>query len=114
MAFVAARDRRRRRHHHLEHCVPMGGKIVRIIGIVWARFKIGMMNLGYNIRRLVQLARWRPRPLECSSLGVSVVHAVELHDIQPHDPIGNVANDLLFSRRTMPHDVISVEAVVLA
>ena len=64
MAFVAARDRRRRRHHHLEHCVPMGGKIVRIIGIVWARFKIGMMNLGYNIRRLVQLARWRPRPLE--------------------------------------------------
>src|ERR1700745_3403182 len=33
----------------------MGGKIVRTIGIVRARFKIGMMNLGYNIRRLVQL-----------------------------------------------------------
>jgi IS5 family transposase len=30
----------------------MGGKIVRTIGIVRARFKIGMMNLGYNIRRL--------------------------------------------------------------
>ena len=29
----------------------MGGKIVRTIGIVRARFKIGMMNLGYNIRR---------------------------------------------------------------
>ena len=35
----------------------MGGKIVRTIGIVRARFKIGMMNLGYNIRRLVQLER---------------------------------------------------------
>jgi len=33
----------------------MGGKIVRTIGIARARFKIGMMNLGYNIRRLVQL-----------------------------------------------------------
>jgi hypothetical protein len=30
----------------------MGGKIVRTIGIVRARFKIGMLNLGYNIRRL--------------------------------------------------------------
>src|SRR5947207_791997 len=35
----------------------MGGKIVRTIGIARARFKIGMMNLGYNIRRLVQLER---------------------------------------------------------
>src|SRR3981189_746042 len=33
----------------------MGGKIVRTIGIARARFKIGMMNLGYNIRRLVPL-----------------------------------------------------------
>ncbi len=31
----------------------MGGKIVRTIGIARARFKIGMTNLGYNIRRLV-------------------------------------------------------------
>src|SRR5262249_60850654 len=30
----------------------MGGKIVRTLGIARARFKIGMMNLGYNIRRL--------------------------------------------------------------
>jgi hypothetical protein len=44
----------------------MGGKIVRTIGIVRARFKIGMMNLGYNIRRLVQLERWRLRPLDCA------------------------------------------------
>src|SRR5262249_47692514 len=35
----------------------MGGKIVRTIGIARARFKPGMMNLGYNIRRLVQLER---------------------------------------------------------
>src|SRR2546429_7932494 len=40
----------------------MGGKIVRTIGIARARFKIGMMNLGYNIRRLVQLERMTPAP----------------------------------------------------
>jgi hypothetical protein len=43
----------------------MGGKIVRTIGIVRAKFKTGMMNLGYNIRRLVQLG-WRLRPPECA------------------------------------------------
>ena len=31
---------------------------------------------------------------------------VELHDVQPHDPIGDITNDLLFSGRAMPHDVI--------
>jgi transposase, IS5 family len=41
---------------------PMGGKIVRTIGIARARFKIGMMNLGYNIRRLVQLGRVAAAP----------------------------------------------------
>src|SRR5262249_28148511 len=40
----------------------MDGKIVRTIGIARARFKIGMMNLGYNIRRLVQLERMAPAP----------------------------------------------------
>ena len=40
----------------------VGGKIVRTIGIVRARFKIGMMNLGYNIRRLVQLERMAAAP----------------------------------------------------
>jgi hypothetical protein len=35
----------------------MGGKIVRTIGIARARLKIGMMNLGYNISRLVQIER---------------------------------------------------------
>ena len=41
----------------------MGGKIVRTIGIARARFKIGMMNLGYNIRRLVQLERMAAAPV---------------------------------------------------
>ena len=40
----------------------MGGKIVRTIGLARARFKIGMMNLGYNIRRLVQLKRVAAAP----------------------------------------------------
>ena len=40
----------------------MGGKIVRTIGIARARFKIRMMNLGYNIRRLVQLERVAAAP----------------------------------------------------
>jgi IS5 family transposase len=35
----------------------MGAKIVRTVGAARARFKIGMMNLGYNMRRLVQLER---------------------------------------------------------
>ena len=40
----------------------MGRKIVRTIGIARARFKIGMMNLGYNIRRLVQIERTAAAP----------------------------------------------------
>jgi transposase, IS5 family len=34
-----------------------GGRIVRTIGIVRARAKIGLQNLAYNIRRLVTLGR---------------------------------------------------------
>ena len=34
-----------------------GGRIVRTIGIVRARAKIGLQNLTYNIRRLVTLER---------------------------------------------------------
>ena len=40
----------------------MGGKIVRTIGIARAMFKIGMMNLTYNICRLVQLERAAAAP----------------------------------------------------
>jgi hypothetical protein len=41
---------------------PSGLGAVRTIGIARARFKIGMMNLGYNIRRLVQLERMAAAP----------------------------------------------------
>jgi hypothetical protein len=35
----------------------LGGRIVRMIGIIRARTKIGLQNLAYNIRRLVTLER---------------------------------------------------------
>src|SRR3979490_1186827 len=40
----------------------MGGKIVRTMGTARAGCKIGMMTLGYNIRRLVQLERMAAAP----------------------------------------------------
>ena len=40
----------------------MGGTLVRTIGMVRAKAKIGMKNLAYNMRRLVQLRRLNPRP----------------------------------------------------
>jgi hypothetical protein len=40
----------------------MGGKIVRTIGIVRARFKIGMMNLRLQYPRVVQLERMAAAP----------------------------------------------------
>src|SRR5215207_4123134 len=40
-------------HQH----TSMGGKIVRTIGLVRAKAKIGLMNLGYNISRLAFLER---------------------------------------------------------
>lgn len=40
----------------------MGGTLVRTIGMVRAKAKIGMKNLAYNMRRLVQLRRLNPCP----------------------------------------------------
>ena len=40
----------------------MGGTIVRTIGLVRAKAKIGMKNLAYNMRRLGQLSRLNPCP----------------------------------------------------
>lgn len=40
----------------------MGGTLVRTIGVVRATAKIGMKNLAYNMRRLVQLRRLNPCP----------------------------------------------------
>lgn len=44
----------------------MGGHLVRTIGLLRAKIKIGMMNLVYNMVRLVQLTR-------CQGLGVSAM-----------------------------------------
>jgi|SRR6516162_534760 len=56
----AANTTRSRVRARVEHVFAdqengMGGKIVRTIGIVRARVKIGMMNLVYNMRRFIQL-----------------------------------------------------------
>ena len=40
----------------------MGATLVRTIGMVRAKAKIGMKNLAYNMRRLVQLRRLDPCP----------------------------------------------------
>ena len=58
------RSRVRARVEHVfghQH-TSMGGTIVRTIGIVRARTKIGLMNLVYNISRLVQLERVAAAP----------------------------------------------------
>jgi transposase, IS5 family len=57
-----ARSRVRARVEHVfgHQTNSMGARIVRTIGVARARFKIGMMNLGYNMRRLVQLERMAP------------------------------------------------------
>ncbi len=39
----------------------MGGKFIRTIGLARARAKIGLMNLGYNLKRLVILERHHNR-----------------------------------------------------
>ena len=54
-----AKSRIRARIEHVfgaQQSAP-GGRIVRTIGIVQARAKIGLQNLAYNIRRLVTLER---------------------------------------------------------
>jgi hypothetical protein len=52
-----ARSKMRARVEHVfgHQQGSMDGKIVRTIGIARARFKIGMMNFGYNFRRLFQI-----------------------------------------------------------
>jgi len=40
----------------------MGGTLVRTIGLVRARARIGMKNLACNMRRLCQLGRINPHP----------------------------------------------------
>jgi len=63
----SANTRRSRVRARVEHVFghqenSMGGKIVRTIGIARARVKIGLMNLVYNMRRLVQLEQRAAAP----------------------------------------------------
>jgi IS5 family transposase len=62
LAQVRANHARSRIRARIEHVFGAqrnapGGRIVRTIGIVRARAKIGLQNLAYNIRRLVTLER---------------------------------------------------------
>jgi IS5 family transposase len=58
-AANATRSKVRARVEHIfgDQQNAMGGKFVRTIGMARARAKIGLMNLVYNMRRLVQLER---------------------------------------------------------
>lgn len=53
---------RARVEHVFAHQEAMGGKLVRTVGLQRARFKIGMMNLVFNLRRLAWLCDNRPMP----------------------------------------------------
>jgi transposase, IS5 family len=64
---TAANTTRSRIRARVEHVFghqenSMGRKLVRTIGIARATVKIGMMNLVYNMRRLVQLERMTAAP----------------------------------------------------
>jgi len=66
-AQMAANTLRSKVRARVEHVFghqenAMGRKIVRTIGMARAKFKIGMMNLGYNISRLIQLERMAAAP----------------------------------------------------
>ena len=63
-ATLKARGFRSRIRARIEHVfgaqeTAPGGRIVRTIGIVRARLKIGLQNLAYNVRRLATLERRR-------------------------------------------------------
>ena len=54
----------------------MGGKIVRTIGIARARFKIGMMNLGYNRANLQRAPSEQSNSKICSALARRCANAI--------------------------------------
>ena len=59
------RSRVRARVEHVfgHQANAMGGKLVRTIGLVRAKMKIGMQNLTYNMSRFVLLRSVRASPL---------------------------------------------------
>ena len=64
LKFDFSRSEVRSRVEHVLGCFvnDMGGKIVRTIGIVRARTKIGLQNLTCNMKRFVCLGRMMERP----------------------------------------------------
>jgi IS5 family transposase len=52
-----ARIRARVEHVFGHHAMAMGGKLLRTIGLIRARTKIGLRNLAYNFRRFLWLTR---------------------------------------------------------
>jgi IS5 family transposase len=59
-----ARSKLRCRVEHVFGCFvnDMGGKLVRTIGILRARTKIGLQKLTYNMKRLAYLERMKGAP----------------------------------------------------
>ena len=57
-----SRERVRVEHVFGAQANDMGGTLVRTIGTARAKAKIGMKNIAYNMRRLVQLRRINPCP----------------------------------------------------
>lgn len=56
---MSRRSKLRKRVEHVFGFMvnSMGGKFVRTIGLTRAHFKVGMMNLVYNLSRFEQLER---------------------------------------------------------
>jgi IS5 family transposase len=52
-----ARTRARVEHVFGHHVMAMGGKLIRTIGLVRARAKLGLRNLAYNFHRFLWLTR---------------------------------------------------------
>ena len=57
-----SRVRARVEHVFADQAHAMGGKLVRTIGLIRAKAKIGMQNLVYNMRRLAVLERMAAQP----------------------------------------------------
>ena len=63
MLRLSDEDWNRIRRHFPEQSIPLGragrlgGKLIRTIGLAHASAKVGLMNLGYNMKRLVYLER---------------------------------------------------------
>jgi len=60
---MGAKLRARVEHVFGTQITEMGGTLVRTVGLIRAKAKIGMKNLAYNMRRLAQLCHRYPCPV---------------------------------------------------